>query len=90
MNALWSQVIYGQIFGLSIVTAGDFLQLPPVRAKLAFSQFYDKDSMKHLLAWQLWNLFKYTELTKVGRQSYILFIDLINKVKVGNIDYGKE
>ena len=46
--------------------------------------------MKHLLAWQLWNLFKYTELTKVGRQSYILFIDLINKVKVGNIDYGKE
>ena len=90
MNALWSQVIYGQIFGLSIVTAGDFLQLPPVRAKLAFSQFYDKDSMKHLLAWQLWNLFKYTELTKVGRQCYILFIDLINKVKVGNIDYGKE
>ena len=50
MNALWSQVIYGQIFGLSIVTAGDFLQLSPVRAKLAFSQFYDKDSMKHLLA----------------------------------------
>ena len=90
MNALWSQVIYGQIFGLSIVTAGDFLQLSPVRAKLAFSQFYDKDSMKHLLAWQLWNLFKYTELTKVGSQSYILFIDLINKVKVGNIDYGKE
>ena len=90
MNVLWSQVIYGQIFGLSIVTAGDFLQLFPVRAKLAFSQFYDKDSMKHLLAWQLWNLFKYTELTKVGRQSYILFIDLINKVQVGNIDYGKE
>lgn len=58
MNVLWSQVIHGQIFGLSIVTAGDFLQLPPVRAKLAFSQFYDKDSMKHLLAWQLWNLFK--------------------------------
>ena len=72
------------------MTAGDFLQLPPVRTKLAFSQFHDKDSMKHLLAWQLWNLFKYTELTKVGRQSYILFIDLINKVQVGNIDYGKE
>ena len=90
MNVLCSRVIYGQIFGVSIMTAGDFLQLPPVRAKLAFSQFYDKDSMKHLLAWQLWNLFKYIELTKVGRQSYILFIDLINKVQVGNIDYGKE
>ena len=35
--------------GLSIMTAGDFLQHPQVRAKLVFSQFSDKDSMKHLL-----------------------------------------
>ena len=71
---------------LSIMTAGDFPQLLPVRAKLAFSQFSDKYTMKHLLAWQLWNLFKYAKLTKIVRQSYILFIDLINKVEVGNIE----
>ena len=39
--------------GLSILTVADFLQLPPVRGKLIFSQFFDKDSMKHLLGLQL-------------------------------------
>ena len=37
--------------GLSIVTVADLLQLPPVRGKLIFSQFSDKDSMKHLLSY---------------------------------------
>ena len=32
--------------GLSVMTAADLLQLPPVRGKLIFSQFSDKDSMK--------------------------------------------
>ena len=52
----------GQIFmmipekafaGLSVMTVADFLQLPPVRRKLIFSQFSDKDSMKNLLGLQL-------------------------------------
>ena len=29
-------------------TVADLLQLPPVKRKLLFSQFSDKDSMKHL------------------------------------------
>ena len=33
--------------GLSLMTVADLLQLLPVREKLIFSQFYDKDSMKH-------------------------------------------
>ena len=32
---------------LSFMTAGDFLQLPPVFIKFIFSQFSDKDSIKH-------------------------------------------
>ena len=35
--------------------------------------------MKHLLGLQSWHLFKYAELTEV-------FIDLLNKVPIGNID----
>ena len=66
--------------GLSVMTVADLLQLPPVRGKVIFSQFSDKDSKKHLLGLQLWHLFKYAELTEVVRQNYKLFIDLLDKV----------
>lgn len=47
------------------MTITDLLQLPPVRIKLTFSQFSDLDSMKHILALQLWHLFRYAELSEV-------------------------
>ena len=72
--------------GLSVMNAADLLQLPPLRGKLILSQFSDKDSIKHLLGLQLWHLFQYAELTEVVRQNDQLFIDLLNKVRVGNID----
>ena len=72
--------------GLSVMTAADLLQLPPVIGKLIFSQFSYKDSMKHLLGLQLSHLFKYAELTEVVRQNDQLFINLLNKVWVGNDD----
>ena len=72
--------------GLLVMTLTDLLQLPLFSGKLIFSRFPDKDSMKHLLGLQLWYLFKYAELTEVARQSYELFVDLLNKVRVGNND----
>ena len=68
------------------MAVAEWLQLPPVREKPIFSQFSDKDSMKHLLVLQLWHFFKYAELTEVVRQNDKLFIDLLNKVRIGNID----
>ena len=72
--------------GPSIMNVADLLQLPPVRGILIFAQFSDKDSLKHLLGFQVWHLFKYAELTEVVTQDDKLFIDLLNKVRVGNID----
>ena len=79
LSDFWSDVDsrLGEIFimipekafaGLSVMIVVDLLQLPPVRGNLVFSQFSDKDSMKHLLGLQLWHLSKYAELTEVVRQ----------------------
>ena len=68
------------------MTVADLLQLLSVRGKLIFSQFFDKDNMKHLLDLQLWHLFEDAELTKVVRQNDKLPIGLLNKVRVGNIN----
>ena len=70
--------------GYSVLTVVDLLQLHPVREKLIFSQFSDKDSMKYLLVSQLCHLVKYTELTKVVNQNDKLFVDFLNEVQVGN------
>ena len=69
---------------LSMVS--NFLQLPWVTGKLIFSIFFGKGSMKILLGVQLLHLFKLTELTAVVSQNDKLFIDLLNKVWVSNID----
>ena len=68
------------------MTLADLLQLPPVRGKLIFFQFSDNDSMRLLSGLQLWHLFKYAELTEVVRQKDKLFVNLLNEIRVGNID----
>ena len=60
--------------GLSVMTVSDLLELPSDRRKLTFSQFFEKDSMKHLLGLQLWHLFEYAGLIEAVRQNDELFI----------------
>ena len=45
--------------GLSVMIVADPLQLLPVRGKLKFSKFSDKDSTKQLSGLQLGHLFQY-------------------------------
>ena len=64
--------------GIPVMTVADFLEVPPVRGKLIFFKFFDKDSMKVgciFLDLQLWHLFRYAEFTEVVRQTDKLFID---------------
>ena len=72
--------------GLSVMAVADLIQLPAVGGKPIYSQYPDEDSMKHLLGLKLWHLFKYLELTEVVRENDKFFIDLLNKVRIGNID----
>ena len=58
----------------SVMTVADFLQLLPIRRKLMFSQFSNKNNMKHFIGLQLWHLFKYAELTELVRLNDKLFI----------------
>ena len=86
LEEIFVMIPENEFAGLSVTTVANFLELPPVKWKLIFSGFSDKDSVKHLLGLQLWHLLKYAELTEIVRQTDKLLIDLHNKVRVGNID----
>ena len=45
------------------------------------------DSLERHVMLNLWHMFQFTELTEVVRQrSDTKFIDLLNKIRVGNVD----
>ena len=70
--------------GLSVIVCGDLYQLPPVTPP---SIFAGKNSIKGLLTQDLWHKFCIAELNEVMRQKGDMeFINLLNKVRVGNID----
>ena len=53
MEEIFMMIPEKTLAGYSVITVVDLLQLPPVRRKLIYSQFFDKVSMKHLLGLQL-------------------------------------
>ena len=72
--------------GRSILVVGDFHQLPPVRAIPAYVISLDEDYPESYIANNLWRLFSFAELTEVMQQKGDKnFIDILNKVRVGNI-----
>lgn len=71
--------------GLSIAILGDFLQLPSVRGKSKYALVSDHERMEGFLKLDLWNVFKFVELTEIMRQTRDTeFIELLNKIRLGN------
>ena len=69
--------------GLSLIALGDLYQLPPINQRPIYAQY--KDALLNISP--LWRLFKIAEFTEVMRQKGdTTFIDLLNKVRVGNMD----
>ena len=73
--------------GITIITVGDFYQLPPVQQRSVYAEYRD--------AWQnmvhLWRLFKLAELHEVMRQRGDSdLIDLLNKVRTGTVEKHEE
>ena len=74
-------------FGLTVVLLGDFLQLSPVRGKAIYACVDEIDKIDRLLSLNLWHMFQFAELEEVTRQKCDPeFINLINKIKIGDID----
>ena len=66
--------------GLSVLTCGDFFQLPPIKERLLDSDF--NDAMLNIS--HPWRYFKIAELTELMRQrGDQTLIDLLNNVRVG-------
>ena len=70
------------------MTVADLLQLLPVRGKLLFSQFCNKDNTKHLLGLQLWHLFKYAELTVFSKMINCLLTCAKNELAMKRDESG--
>ncbi|XP_066927184.1 uncharacterized protein [Clytia hemisphaerica] len=69
--------------GISIITCGDFYQLPPIKGGTIFSLFPDALlNIDHC-----WRHFKIVELTEVMRQrGDQVFIDILNNIRIGVVD----
>ncbi|XP_066911584.1 uncharacterized protein [Clytia hemisphaerica] len=69
--------------GISIITCGDFYQLPPIKGGTIFSLFPDALlNIDHC-----WRHFKIAELTEVMRQrGDQVFIDILNNIRIGVVD----
>ncbi len=61
--------------GVQLIFTGDFLQLPPINDKFAFESPFWKDGQ-----------FSVVHLTKVHRQDDPEFLDVLSKLRIGNVD----
>ena len=71
------------------MVCGDLYQLPPVNAKPVFT-FNVTETMEGFISMDLWNKFKLAERDQVMRQGDDMFVNLLNKIRKGEIDQDVE
>ena len=87
MHCISYKFLLNHLLVLSILVAGDFRQLPRVRAMLVYASSLDADHPESYIANDLWRMFSFAELTEVMRQRRDEhLIDFLNKIRVGYVD----
>ncbi|XP_066910992.1 ATP-dependent DNA helicase PIF1-like [Clytia hemisphaerica] len=75
--------------GKSVLLCGDLYQLPPVFKDPIYKT--DCSTVHGIVGFELWRKFQIAELTEIMRQrDDIDFIDLLNQIRVGELDEEKE
>ena len=75
--------------GKSVLLCGDLYQLPPIFKDPIYK--VDCSTIQAIIGFELWRSFQMAELTEVMRQrDDIDFVDLLNQVRVGELDEEKE
>ena len=67
--------------GVTVILLGDLMQLNPVMG----TAIYNTPRRQHFKMLGLWDLFKYTELTECVRQNNKAFIELLNRMRFGEM-----
>ena len=75
--------------GKPVLVCGDLCQLPPVPAKPLFT-FNDTNTMEGFISMDLWCKFRLAELDQVMRQDDEMFVNMLNKIRVGEIGQNVE
>ena len=73
----------------SVLVCGDLYQLPQVPAKPLFT-FNETETVEGFLSSDLWQKFRLAELDQVMRQDDEMFINLLNKIRRGQVDQNIE
>ena len=71
------------------MVCGDLYQLPPGNAKPVFT-FNVTETMEGFINMDLWHKFKLAELDQVMLQDDDMFVNLLNKIRKGEIDQNVE
>ena len=89
LNEIFSPTQDVSFGGKAIFVCADLNQLPSVNAKPVFT-FNVTETMEGFISMGLWNKFKLAERDQVMRQGDDMFVNLLNKIRKGEIDQDVE
>ena len=71
------------------MVSGDLCQLPSVRPKPVLI-LNETETMEGFISMDLWKKFRLAELDQIMRQDDEMFVNFLNKIRVGKIDQNLE